>query len=322
MTDITFSTEASALCRAILNFGLELKGTAMTLRDVLLRDGVITDEDSYATVMNNVRLKAALLKYLSIGLEQDKNKSRYGRKIVSDFDLYHNMVTDKQFNEVLDAAHFDYNKVDFTKLKKNRSNLRQWLHRLRNNLIEDFELPETPDKDEINRAKKAKKTSQDVEREVAMAFVNSKRIRDDEEIDISDDATINEYGDIGSTHLSDVHGPEFENFAQNNPMVTNEMTVEASALSAPIEACERAEGSDFQVDLSKEVHFLRRLFRDFNRGGTLVMKLNYPEGTDLKAPFLLTEPCSVNVAITKNKAFVKWETTALLDLLPAEPLGI
>jgi hypothetical protein len=221
------------------------------------------------------------------------------------------MSTDKQFNEALDSIHFDFNNTkDFYGLKKNRANLRKWLIRLRNNLIEDFELPETPDKEEVNRAKKSKKNADDVQKEVAMAFVNSKRIRDDEEVDMSDEATINEYGDIGSTHLSDVHGPEFENFAQNNPMVTNEMTVEASALSAPIEACERAEeGSDFQIDLSKEVHFLRRLFRDFNRGGTLVMKLNYPEGTDLKAPFILTYPCSVNVAITRNKAFVKWEKT-------------
>jgi hypothetical protein len=234
------------------------------------------------------------------------------------------MSTDKQFNEALDAVHFDFNrKEDFYGLKKNRTNLRQWLLRLRNNLIEDFELPETPDKEEVNRAKKAKKNADDVQKEVAMAFVNSKRIRDDEEVDMSDEATINEYGDIGSTHLSGVHGPEFENFAQHNPIVTNEMTVEASALSAPIEACERAEASsDFQIDLSKEVHFLRRLFRDFNRGGTLVIKLNYQEGTDLKAPFILTEPCSVNVAITRNKAFAKWENTALVDLLPAEPLGI
>jgi hypothetical protein len=284
-----------------------------------MNDDVITDEDSYATVMDNPRLKAALLKYLSVGLSQDKQASRYGRKIVSDFDMYHNMSTDKQFNELLESIYFDFNrKEDFYALKKNRSNLRQWLLRLRNNLIEDFELPETPDKEEVKRAKKVKKNSEDVQKEVAMAFINSKRLRDDEEEEVGDDETVNEFGEVTSTHLSDVHGPEIENFTQINPMRTGEMTVEASALSAPPETYENPEQS-FQIELSKGVHLLRHLFRDFHQGGTLVMRLNYPEGTDFKTAHLLVDPSSVNVAITRNKAFVKWENTALVELLPTGP---
>jgi hypothetical protein len=56
MTDITFSNQASQLCRRILDSGHQLKGYAIYLRDTLINDGVITDEDSYATVMDNARL--------------------------------------------------------------------------------------------------------------------------------------------------------------------------------------------------------------------------------------------------------------------------
>lgn len=156
MSEVVFSPQASQCCVGLVQTALDLKDKAVELRDILLRDGVITDEDSYYTVLENVPLKSAILKYLSAGLPKEANMSRYGAKVVSDFDLYHNMQTDSRFNDMLDSIKFDYNdKKKWLQLKKNRNNIRQWLIRLRTNVILDIDLPETPDRDELNRQKKA-----------------------------------------------------------------------------------------------------------------------------------------------------------------------
>lgn len=66
-------------------------------------------------------------------------------------------------------------------LKKNRTNLRQWLIRVRNNVIENFELPETPDKEGAKIVKKFK-TRDDVVKNAEEAFkavAEKKRTRRD-----------------------------------------------------------------------------------------------------------------------------------------------
>jgi hypothetical protein len=108
---------------------------------------------------------------LASALPKKKEESRYSQGIISDFDLYFNGSTDRALNDILRGAKFDLNNKDmYHKIIEGRTNQRTWICKLRNNLIHDFELPETPDRTEVQRQKKAKITEEDVQKKVQASY--------------------------------------------------------------------------------------------------------------------------------------------------------
>jgi hypothetical protein len=107
----------------------------------------VNDETTYQDVMNNGKLMKALTFYLRSGLSNNPAESRWGCGIVSDFDLAENLQTDACLHAKLKALLGD----DFLKhpnyevLRKNRKNVREFIHRIRGQVIGNFQLPETPD---------------------------------------------------------------------------------------------------------------------------------------------------------------------------------
>jgi hypothetical protein len=53
MSSITFSTEALNLCATIVKSGHHLMMCAQELKEQLIKDGVLSDEDSFHVVNNN-----------------------------------------------------------------------------------------------------------------------------------------------------------------------------------------------------------------------------------------------------------------------------
>jgi hypothetical protein len=298
MSEIVFSINAKNFCKDILSNAFYIKNSSIQLRDELMKMGIITDEDTFVSVSNNVKLKLALLKNISIELSQDLNQSRYGMNIVSDFDLFHNMATDKEFLDFLmKSKRFDVADVNqYSKLKKNRSNLRQWLLRIRNNVILDFELPETPMTIIENKKKKAK-TVEDVQLEVKMDLEKAKQRSMDQDFIDDDDE-----------NLSDLHGGEFDFIHKKNADIMME-----NQANPPTELCLPYTGDNNDVyhikrenEIEDVVRRLRLLFKEFSEGGTLLIKLNSLDSVGV--------PGAVKVAITKHKAFENWEGTANINL--------
>lgn len=158
INSIVFSEQATSCVNSIVIHAYHCREYALKLRDILMSDGVISDEDSYYTVSDNVPFKSALLKYIASSLPTTVEKSKYGIGLISDFDLYHNMKTDKDMFSFLNKTKLTISDVTtITILKKNRTNQRQWLTRIRNNIISDFELPDTPHKVDVKNVKKKAK---------------------------------------------------------------------------------------------------------------------------------------------------------------------
>jgi hypothetical protein len=266
--------------------------------------GFFMYESRSATVFYIVVLKCDLLKYISVGLSKQPGAgSRYGCGIVSDFDLYYNMATDKLFNDMLDKVHFDYNdKVKYNNLKKNRTNLRQWLIRLRNNLIMDLELPETPDKNELARAKKARtmKTPEQVQKEATEELANAR-------------------AGTKRTVTTEMDCDEDNTTEQDCDPVISDLTISAkrSDRSLPVEAtatppliagltADRQDRDKVNKEVTDLVNHIGSVFHEFKKlGQTITLKLDTSGA----------EHCLL-VAVSKHVSMKKWEGAARISLEP------
>lgn len=120
---IVFVGEELELCKAIMKNSYAKRDMAQSLLAKLIEKNVITDDDTFTTVKSNVNLMNAIGKSIVLGLYSDITTSKYGLKIVSDFDLHVNMATDTQFNDFLEGLKFDKNRPEYKTLKTNRTNL-------------------------------------------------------------------------------------------------------------------------------------------------------------------------------------------------------
>jgi hypothetical protein len=158
---VELSEKAINLCKMITTANYEILDLCRNLKTELENIGVISDVATYDDVKGNVQFCKALLEYVALGLCDSIASSRYGCKVVSDYDLYHRMKTDFDFNNVCKRHNISVGSNDYENLKRNRGNLRRWLARLRDQAILNFELPETPDSREVRSAQKSKKEIED-----------------------------------------------------------------------------------------------------------------------------------------------------------------
>lgn len=122
---IVFVDEELELCKALMKNSYYRRDLAQSLLAKLMEKGIITDEETFTSVKSNVNLMNAISKSILLGLDSNIPSSKYGLKIVSDFDLYVNMATDTQLNDFLEGIKFDKNRPEYKTLKANRANLRR-----------------------------------------------------------------------------------------------------------------------------------------------------------------------------------------------------
>ena len=89
-------------------------------------------------VNENKLLKATITKFLGAGLEEDITKSLFGLKLVSDFNLFNNCFSNKQFLAFVGPLKLSLEQSE--DLKKSRDKLIRLVTRTRENLIEDMPL--------------------------------------------------------------------------------------------------------------------------------------------------------------------------------------
>jgi hypothetical protein len=142
--NMNFSQEASKMCQNIYNNAIVGVQLSLKLRDMLITERIISDEDTYDTVNDNLELKTLLLDHLALGASKLHSNSQYGCFGVSDFDLFHNCSTDKRLLSFLNSRQLAFDEKQIEIVKKKRHNFRGFLLRLRTNVIYNFELPETP----------------------------------------------------------------------------------------------------------------------------------------------------------------------------------
>jgi hypothetical protein len=143
--DQTLSVNANSQCKIIVNAGYTVRESSKVLKAILEKDGAITFETTYDTFMKNTQLKQALMNSLILGLEHQPEHSKYGCNIVSDYDLCKNLQTDANFNQKMDLLHVSRTSDTYSRLKKNRTNIRRFINKLFEIVVLAFELPETPD---------------------------------------------------------------------------------------------------------------------------------------------------------------------------------
>lgn len=136
------------------NYGILKIGVAM--KECLIKLRVLKDVDCYHDVTSNQWLMSFLLKRIGTMLSDKVETSFYGCGVVSDFDLFINMSTDPDFNDLCPRFNVELDSPLYIDLKKKRTNLRRWVGRLRDQLVHSFGLPETPDSRDARRQLKTK----------------------------------------------------------------------------------------------------------------------------------------------------------------------
>ena len=297
MNVVKFEEEEVAICKEFMRFSYVQKDLAKKLLAMLCQRNIISVEDTFITVKSNVPLMNAITNSIVLGLYTTIEGSRYGFGVVSDFDLHVNMSTDSQFNDFLSGINFDRNRPEYTKLKSNRANLRRYICRVKNAIVNEFELPESPDTRET-KASPAKKCKTDVMMDLE-ANLNTATPKKDEFKLLDDEAE--EYvkrKDRGlitdSPHSTNTTGEEI----RKKPIpVTSNFQIAPIELAMPNDKYQDV----FVTKLSSCVNELTSLLSDFKNGTTLMLKFNSATN-------------NVYIACTDANEWVHYEYTTELKL--------
>lgn len=173
--DIRLSDQGIQLCKQITLNSYQMLEYCKELKLVLMNQGLILDTNTYQDVKSNYPLTRCLLHYIALSLPKEKAQSKYGLNLVSDYDLHHKMATDLDLNKYCEKHLQIHNMADqrYVDLKASRRRLYTYVARIRDQILLNFELPETPDKkrEEAEAAASRKKAK------------NSKVEKTDEEIE-------------------------------------------------------------------------------------------------------------------------------------------
>jgi len=159
---LAFSLIAQGICKNLFRISNDFLMESVNLRKELIKSGVISEEETYDMVVANTKLRSALVQYLGLGLPTEPILSRYGREFgISDYDIYFHCNTaskasayigrimpDKSFSEVSQIL---------DSLAKQKKKIQQYLYRIRDQVIANMGLPETPDFELIKREKSSEK---------------------------------------------------------------------------------------------------------------------------------------------------------------------
>ncbi len=168
--EIELGEDIRKLCGVIISAGYSIHESSQSILLILKNKGIITPESTYDSVIANYPLKNAIHKDLQLNLNKDPKTSRWGCGIVSDFDLSVNLGGDGKFNEQMGLLGVVKSTETYKVLKRNRTNLSNFLFKIREMIISNFDLLGTPDKKEQQQEKKsrklkANKTPEDLEKE-------------------------------------------------------------------------------------------------------------------------------------------------------------
>jgi len=136
----SFNEEAAVICKQIMRNELRNKDLAIQLKENWIVSNIIQVDATYNEVASDSVLMKTLLWHLGSGLSQDPKESRYGNKIISDFDLYFNCTTDKLLNEMLSKLNISVTYEEGLELKRKRNNLAEFVRRTKNIVIENMDL--------------------------------------------------------------------------------------------------------------------------------------------------------------------------------------
>lgn len=174
---LIFSEPACNICIGIMKYGYSFGAQVKALREILIEDGIIYDDSTYDDIRQDKRLLKAMAKAISAGLETDISGSRFGCAIVSDFTLYHDMNESVEFHRILQDLNVEIGGETYNRFKKNLVNIKKFVIRIRDNVIFELGLQNTPPKrkasDDNNKSqKKIKNTPETVLQEAKSEMKN------------------------------------------------------------------------------------------------------------------------------------------------------
>ena len=135
-----FDKEAVVICKKIMQNDMKNKDLAIQLRENWVKNNIIQPDAKYSEVANNSALMKTLLLHLGLGLSNKVEESRYGNKLISDFDLYFQCQTDKALNAKLKALNANISYEQGVELGKKRNNLAEFVRRTKNIVLDNMEL--------------------------------------------------------------------------------------------------------------------------------------------------------------------------------------
>jgi len=166
--------ELKHLCKSIVQDAMGIRQKSMAMKEILIAKGVIKPETTYVNLKENHMLMSHLFDAISLGLEEDPSKcSLYGLGLVSDFDLIWNLKEDIKFNTKMKQLCIAVGSIQYTTLYNKRRSLRRYVTKIRDFVIDSFELPETPDRT-TERETKKKRAKADVTKEEAEKIASEK----------------------------------------------------------------------------------------------------------------------------------------------------
>lgn len=172
MTDtVEFSSTAQHICKRLYTLSVEFNNESVKLKEELILSGVMNEIDDYDDVIKNKKLCGSLVQYVALGLSEEVSKSTYGKSIeISDFDLYFCCRTEEGTRKFF-AKHFPYKSVCeldaiYAEIKKKVRAIQAMLYRLRDNIINNMQLFNTPDFELRKKENSEKQKKNKIEREL------------------------------------------------------------------------------------------------------------------------------------------------------------
>jgi hypothetical protein len=111
---VNLPENAINICKNFMKAQYKLKSKAIELRDILIRSGAMSCDDTYEDVLNRFDLQRTIKLHLINGLSQSPAESKYGLKIISDFHLVYACSTDRFFREYLKVNNIKLDAEQYT----------------------------------------------------------------------------------------------------------------------------------------------------------------------------------------------------------------
>ena len=185
---VALSPVAILLLSEIGKSGVRGAALSKELLNELISCGVVEDTITYDQFKKNIPLNRAMTMYIAMSLSDNiTESSMYGLGLVSHFDLYFNMSTDKKLNLWIRDSGIDPSRAD--ELKQKRQALYAVISRAKQNTIDNFELMGSPDRTQTvtKQTVKAKMNDQ-IKRaaQVTAANESGRHAEDIEDIDATE----------------------------------------------------------------------------------------------------------------------------------------
>jgi hypothetical protein len=120
--------------------------TAMDLQEALLRLGIISSATTYQEINQNHVLKSGLFESLILSLPNEVNSSKYGCDVLSDYEIGYTLKSNVAFTHRMNQLQISNKTHLYRRLSLNRGNIRKYIHRLLDKVIDWFDVVDAPTK--------------------------------------------------------------------------------------------------------------------------------------------------------------------------------